>query len=51
MGYRYYACRRKKATHDERVKGFSCPKVKAQWLEDLVWHDVRSFLGNPREVL
>jgi site-specific DNA recombinase len=53
MGYRYhyYSCRKKRETHDRRTRGLTCPKVKAQWLEDLVWSDVRSFLESPGEVL
>ncbi len=49
--YHYYTCRKKKMSHDKRAKGLTCPKVKAQWIEDLVWQDVRSFLENPGEVL
>lgn len=56
MGYRYhyYSCRKKRSTqYDARhaKRGYSCPKVKASWLEELVWSDVRSFLKNPGEVL
>jgi site-specific DNA recombinase len=56
MGYRYhyYSCRKKRSTqYDARhsKQGYSCPKVKAEWLEELVWADVRSFLESPGEVL
>lgn len=53
MGYRYnyYSCRKKRMTHDKRSRGLTCPKIKAMWLEDLVWSDVRRFLDNPGEVL
>jgi len=53
MGYRYhyYSCRRKRVTSDKRTRGLTCPRIKAQWLEDLVWADVRSFVQNPGEVL
>jgi hypothetical protein len=51
MGYHYYSCRRKRVTSDKRTRGLTCPKVKAEWLEELVWADVRSFLEEPREVL
>jgi site-specific DNA recombinase len=53
MGYRYhyYSCRRKRVTSDKRTRGLTCPRVKAQWLEELVWADVRSFLRNPGETL
>ena len=33
------------------LSGSSCLKTKAQWLKELVWADVRSFLENPGEVL
>jgi hypothetical protein len=26
-------------------------RVRAEWIEELVWSDVRSFLKNPGEVL
>src|SRR5215208_3095079 len=48
--YYYYACGRRTTTYDKRVER-SCPHVNAEWLEDLVWQDVRSFLENPGEVL
>jgi len=48
--YYYYACGRRTTTYDKRVER-SCPSVNAEWLEDLVWQDVRSFLENPGEVL
>jgi len=56
MGYRYhyYSCRKKRTTqYDARRAnhGYSCPKVKAQWLEELVWADVRTFLEDPGEAL
>jgi hypothetical protein len=40
-----------RATHDKRAKGLFCVKVKAPWLEELIWQDVRSYLQNPGEVL
>lgn len=50
--YHYYACRTKRTrTYDKRLKGLTCPRVRAGWLEELVWADVRSILGNPGEVL
>ena len=53
MGYRYhyYSCRKKRVTSDKRTRGLTYPKVKAGWLEDLVWSDVRRFLQDPGEVL
>jgi site-specific DNA recombinase len=49
--YHYYGCSKRQRTHDKRYRGYSCPQVNAEWLEDLVWQDVRSFLENPGEVL
>jgi site-specific DNA recombinase len=49
--YKYHCRKRRTAGYDKRVRGNSCPNVKAQWLEELVWRDVRSFLENPGEVL
>ena len=49
--YHYYSCHKKRMTYDKRFRGLSCPEVKARWLEELVWADVKSFLENPGEVL
>jgi len=49
--YHYYACRKKKATSDPLTKSLRCPKIRASWLEELVWADVRTFLRDPGEVL
>jgi site-specific DNA recombinase len=49
--YYYYACGKRYSVHDERFRSYSCPYVSAEWLEDLVWQDVRGFLENPGEVL
>jgi site-specific DNA recombinase len=49
--YHYYGCGKRRSTHDKRYRGYSWPQVNAEWLEDLVWADVRSFLENPGEVL
>jgi hypothetical protein len=54
MGYRYhyYGCRKKRVTSDKRVRGHrTCPRIKAGWLEEFVWGDVRSFLEKPGELL
>ena len=54
MGYRYhyYGCRKKRVTSDKRVRGhLTCPRIKAVWLEEFVWGDVRTFLEKPGEVL
>jgi hypothetical protein len=41
-------CRKKRTkTYDKRAADLSCPRVKAEWLEELVWADVRCFLENP----
>ena len=46
--YHYYGCRKKRTkTYDKRAADLSCPRVKAEWLEELVWADVRCFLENP----
>jgi len=36
---------------DPRRTSCDGPAVKADWLEDLVWQDVRAFLANPAELL
>src|SRR5215212_8749148 len=53
-GHRYYyysGQKRQKPAYHKRVKEHSCPRVNAEWIESLVWQDVRSFLENPGEVL
>jgi site-specific DNA recombinase len=49
--YKYRCRKRGTAAYDRRVRNLSCPSVGAEWLEDLVWQDVRSFLRDPGEVL
>ena len=50
--YHYYSSQRNRATREKRLKtNHSCAHVRAEWLEELVWSDVRSFLKNPGEVL
>lgn len=50
--YHYYSSQRNRATREKRLKtNHSCVRVRAEWLEELVWSDVRSFLKNPGEVL
>src|SRR3712207_5712429 len=39
--YHYYGCRRPKTAFGKPVKEHSCPRVGAEWLEELVWADVR----------
>jgi site-specific DNA recombinase len=52
-GYNYYyGCRkRRKTVRSKHIKDYSCPRIGAQWIENLVWQDVRGFLENPGEVL
>ena len=49
--YHYYSCSRRKTQSDPRTKILRCPHVGAEWIEGLVWSDVRSFLKSPGEVL
>lgn len=50
--YSYYHCRRRRGTYeDSRRVAPNCPHMQAQWLEQLVWTDVRGFLHNPGQVL
>jgi site-specific DNA recombinase len=47
--YHYYSSQRNRATREKRLKtNHSCVRVRAEWLEELVWSDVRSFLKKPR---
>jgi len=49
--YYYYNCpARLEAYQDKRKANPGCPSVQAQWLEGLVWADVRRFLHDPGEV-
>jgi site-specific DNA recombinase len=45
--YHYYNCPR----DVPKAHGHSCPRVRADWLEALVWGDLRTFFENPGEVL
>jgi site-specific DNA recombinase len=49
--YRYHCHQRRTQMYDRRRTFCDCPAVKAEWIEELVWADVRSFLKNPGEVL
>ena len=49
--YSYYSCSRRKRSHDQRAEGLTCPHIGGEWLEALVWADVRTFVDNPGEVL
>ncbi len=46
----YYGCTRKKRVYNPN-RPTRCPRVNAEWLEGLIWADVRRFLENPGEVL
>jgi site-specific DNA recombinase len=48
----YYGCRkRRKTVRSKHIKDYSCPRIGAEWVEDLVWQDIKGFLENPGEVL
>jgi site-specific DNA recombinase len=48
----YYGCRkRRKTVRSKRIKAYSCPRIGAEWIEELVWKDIKGFLENPGEVL
>jgi site-specific DNA recombinase len=49
--YAYYSCHRRKVAYDKRTREYSCPHLAAEWIEGLVWSDVRGFLESPGEVL
>jgi site-specific DNA recombinase len=49
--YSYYSCHKRKTAYDKRTREHSCPHLGAEWIEGLVWTDVRSFLESPGEVL
>jgi site-specific DNA recombinase len=49
--YKYHCHQRRTQMYDRRRTFCDCPAVKAEWLEDLVWQDVRSFLESPGKVL
>ena len=52
--YSYYCCvtsRSERGVGGSRVPPHRPPNMSAPWLEDLVWHDVRTFLENPGEIL
>ena len=48
--YHYYACRAARKSFS-KVAPHRPPYVNAEWLEALVWEDVRRFIENPGEVL
>jgi site-specific DNA recombinase len=49
--YHYYACRAAKTYNFGVAPPHKASFVSAEWLEDLVWSDVRRFLKNPGAIL
>src|SRR5918996_6014809 len=49
--YHYYACRAAKTYNFGMAPPHKASFVSAEWLEELVWSDVRRFLEDPGEVL
>jgi site-specific DNA recombinase len=49
--YHYYACRAAKTYNFGMAPPHKASYVSAEWLEDLVWSDVRRFLEDPGEIL
>src|SRR5215203_4929684 len=49
--YHYYACRAAKTYNFGAAPPHKASFVRAEWLEELVWSDVRRFLEDPGETL
>jgi site-specific DNA recombinase len=49
--YHYYACRASKTYNFGMAPPHKASFVSAEWLEELVWSDVRRFLEDPGEIL
>ena len=49
--HKYYACRKQRVTSDKQSRELTCPRIRADWLEELVWTDVRGFLEHPGQIL
>jgi len=49
--YVYYSCISNRADRGWGASPHRAPNIPAEWLEGLVWDDVRAFLENPGEVL
>ena len=47
----YYVCNESRPQNRTKAPKGHAPYVRAEWVEDLVWRDVRRFLENPGEVL
>ena len=49
--YVYYSCISNRADRGWGAPPHRAPNIPAEWLEGVVWEDVRAFLENPGEVL
>ena len=49
--YAYYSCASNRAYPGGGAPPHRAPSIAADWMEDLVWADVRAFLENPGVVL
>jgi site-specific DNA recombinase len=49
--YSYYGCISYRTDRGGGALPHRAPNIPAEWLEELVWTDVRAFLANPGEVL
>jgi len=47
----YYVCNESRPQNRTKAPKGHAPYVRAEWVENLVWRDVRRFLENPGEVL
>jgi site-specific DNA recombinase len=47
----YYICNDIRPQNQKKAARGHAPYVRAEWIEDLVWGDVKRFLENPGEVL
>jgi uncharacterized membrane protein YqgA involved in biofilm formation len=47
----YYVCNDNRPQNQKKAARGHAPYVRAEWIEDLVWRDVKGFLENPGEVL
>jgi site-specific DNA recombinase len=47
----YYVCNDTRPQNQKKTARGHAPYVRAEWVEELVWQDVRRFLENPGEVL
>jgi uncharacterized protein len=47
----YYVCNDTRPQNQKKAARGHAPYVRAEWVEELVWQDVRRFLENPGEVL